>query len=79
MGIIITAARGSSMNPAFQVNGDVWPMRTNGCLNTFGECVWSHSCKRKSIKCMAKILTDEYTLRIAGDIVYEIYRFTGRD
>ena len=79
IGIIVTAPHGGTLDPKFQDNGNIWPLRTNGCENALGECVWRHDCNKASIKCLAKTLVDEFTRKIAGEIADEIELLSGRN
>ena len=56
MSLIITVPHGGSEEPTKQENGDKWPKRTHGCLES-NECVWEHDCGTPDNKrCRARTL-----------------------
>ena len=78
MNLIITAPHGGQRLEPVQSDGTRWPDRkAYGCKGSNGECIWTHSCERRSKRCKAGILNDLYTEQIARDIVDEIEARTG--
>ena len=62
MNLILTASHGGWLNPSTQSNGKEWPDRKNGCEGKDGQCIWTHTCGRRSKKCIAYNVDEEYTL-----------------
>lgn len=77
MSLIITVPHGGRREPTKQENGDKWPKRTHGCLES-NECVWEHNCGTPDDKrCRAVTVSDSYTTTVARDIADSINSITG--
>lgn len=77
MSLIITVPHGGRREPTKQENGDKWPKRTHGCLES-NECVWEHDCGTPDDKrCRAVTVSDSYTTTVARDIADGINSITG--
>lgn len=77
MSLILTVPHGGRREPTKQENGDKWPKRTHGCLES-NECVWEHDCGTPDDKrCRAVTVSDSYTTTVARDIADGINSITG--
>ena len=79
MSVIIASPHDGKINPLKQENGDPWPDRGPGCVESDG-CVWKHNCgKTDNETCTVIAYNDAGAGMVARDIADGIRALTGKE